>query len=203
MYEKKTFKTIFIITTVILITLPAITTFNEILTSIVMKIQLYRVIQEFIVPIEAKMIVVTVGLFGIKAIPTPLGLNIGTIQQLNHVTISWNCIGWQSFILFVITLFTGLQGPYTRYSKTQTILIGFLGTFLINITRISLVVLLAQFVNQVTATVFHDYFSTVMTIAWLFFFWWFSFTYVLERKLELYDLLEENPAPPTLRIHKS
>ena len=151
-------------------------------------------------PIQAKMIVVVIGLFGIKAVPTPLGVNIGTVQQLNHVTISWNCIGWQSFILFALTLFTGLQGPYTAYSKAQTILIGFLGTFLMNITRISLVVLLAHFVNQVTATVFHDYFSTVMTVAWLFFFWWFSFTYVLERKLELYDLLEDNPPPPTFRL---
>ncbi len=197
MYEKKTFKTIFIITTVLLITLPAVTTFNEILTSIVMKIQFYRVIQEFIVPIQAKMIVVVIGLFGIKAIPTPLGVNIGTIQTINHVTISWNCIGWQSFLLFVLTLITGLQGPYTRYSKAQTILIGFLGTFLMNITRISLVVLMTQFISKTAGIIFHDYFSTAMTVAWLFFFWWFSFTYVLERKDQVY---EDILTPPRLRL---
>jgi len=27
--------------------------------------------------------------------------------------------------------------------------------------------------------VFHDYFSNLMTIAWLFVFWWFSYTHVL------------------------
>lgn len=200
MLEKKTFQTIFIITSIILITLPAITTFNEILTSIVMKIHFYRVIQEFIVPIQAKMIVVVIGLFGIRAVPTPLGVNIGTVQTLNHITISWNCIGWQSFLLFILTLMTGLQGPYTLYSKMQTVLIGFLGTFLMNITRISLIVLIAQFINQTAGVIFHDYFSTIMTIAWLFFFWWFSFTYVLERKFEAYDILEETPTAPTLRL---
>lgn len=168
-----------------------------------MKIQFYRVIQELIVPLQAKMIVVVIGLFGIKAVPTPLGVNIGTVQTLNHVTISWNCIGWQSFLLFVLTLLTGLQGPYTRYSKAQTILIGFLGTFLMNITRISLVVLIAQFISTTAGVVFHDYFSTMMTIAWLFFFWWFSFTYVLEREDEAYELFEDNPTPPIIRLNNS
>ena len=201
MYEKKTFKLIFSITAVILLILPFITTFNALLTTAVMQVKLYRILQDFIVPIQAKMITTIIGLFGISAFPTPVGVHIGKMQELSSsVTISWNCIGWQSFILFLLTLLTGLQGPYTVYSKMQTVLIGFLGTFLMNITRISIVVLLAHFINQTTATIFHDYFSTLMTIVWLFFFWWFSFTYVLERKFETYDIFENNPTPPSIRL---
>lgn len=183
MFEKKTFQTLFLITAVILLILPTITTFNEVLTSLVMHFRFYTIIQDFIVPVQAKMITVVLRLFGISAYPTITGVGIGRIQEIGrHVTISWNCIGWQSFILFVLTLITGLQGPYKAYTKFQTILIGFLGTFLMNITRISLVVLIAYYVNQTAGVVFHDYFSTIMTISWLFFFWWFSFRYVLERK---------------------
>lgn len=180
--QKKTFKTIFLITTIALLVLPAITTFNELLTSVVMRIQVYRYIQEFIVPFQAKMITAVVNLFGITASATTTGVYLGQAKAVgNNVTISWNCIGWQSFFLFALTLATGLQGHYNLSSRLQTITIGVLGTFLMNITRISLVVLVAHYVSRQAGIIFHDYFSTLMTVAWLFFFWWFVFAFVLER----------------------
>lgn len=178
--KKKTYKTILIILSLLLLILPAITTFNEILTSIVMRIELYRLIQNFIVPFQAKMITVVLRIFQISAFPTSTGINIGSTTTLgNHITISWNCIGWQSFILLIITLITGLQGPYKLSSRLQTILIGTLGTFLMNIIRISLVVIFAHFLGKTAGIIFHDYFSTIITIAWLFLFWWFTFNFVL------------------------
>lgn len=183
MRYKNTLKTLFLLVTVALLILPAITTFNEILTTIVMRIYLYRYLQDFIVPIQAKMITVVMHLFGLAAVPTLKGVALGNFHTIgNHVTISWNCIGWQSFILFLISLGTGLQGNYNTVSKMQTITIGILGTFLINIARISIVVLIAQFIGAVPSLIFHDYVSTLMTIAWLFVYWWFSFTYVLENE---------------------
>lgn len=179
--EKSTFKTLFLILAVILLILPFVTTFNEFLTTVVMKIKFYRFIQDIIVPYQVKMITVILSLFGITAYPGLKTVSVGRAIG-SSFEISWNCIGWQSLILLLISLFTGLQGPYAIYTKLQTVIIGFLGTFLVNIIRISLVIIIAYYFGRVAGMVFHDYFSTIIIVAWLFFFWWFSFGYVLERK---------------------
>lgn len=183
--EKSTFKLLLALSALLLLFLPFVTTFNEILTVLIMKVRLYRLIQEFIVPFEAKMVTVILRLFGITAFPTLTSVKIGSFTTVgNNVTISWNCVGWQSFILLVITFLTGLQGSFRLTSKIQTIVIGVLGTFLINILRISLVVIFAYRVSPVLALIFHDYFSTILIIIWLFFFWWFSYNFVLEKEGE-------------------
>lgn len=148
-----------------------------------MQIKLYIVIQNLIVPFEARMVTVVLGLVGIQSAPSLTSVNIGPSTIIgNKVTISWNCIGWQSFILLLITLATGLQGSYRILGKIQTLIIGIFGTFLLNILRVSFVIIIAQRVSPVAGLIFHDYFSTLMVILWLFLFWWFSYNYVLERQ---------------------
>lgn len=181
---KSTFQTLFLLSAVILLILPFVTTFNEFLTSVVMKVKLYRVIQDFIVPYQVKMITAILRLWGIEAYPGLVTVSVGKAVG-SSFEISWNCIGWQSLVLLVISLFTGLQGPYKLYSKAQTIIIGILGTLLMNIFRITLVILVAYYFGRLSGIIFHDYFSTIMIITWLFFFWWFSFNYVLEKREEV------------------
>ena len=90
--QKRTFRTIFLLTTIALLVLPAVTTFNELLTGIVMQVRLYRYIQEFIVPFQARMIAVVLQLFGITASATATGIALGDAKAIgNIVTISWNC----------------------------------------------------------------------------------------------------------------
>ena len=99
------------------------------------------------------------------------------------VEIAWNCIGWQSFLFFILTGWVALQGDsYTFKSKIKAWMIGFLGTFLINLIRITIVVLISVYLNQILAHIFHEYGSILFVILWLFFFWWFSFKFVLEEK---------------------
>lgn len=185
MEEKSTFRLLFVVLSIALLLLPLVTTFNEFLTQVVMKIRLYRLIQNFIVPFEARMVTAVLRLVRIEAYPTPISVNIGKPTTIgNDVIISWNCIGWQSFILLLITLTTGLQGSYRLLSKIQTIIIGVLGTFLFNILRVSLVIIIAYQISSLAAIIFHDYLSTLIIIFWLFLFWWFVYTYVLERKVE-------------------
>ena len=87
-------------------------------------------------------------------------------------------------LFFAITAFIGLQGDrYTNLSKFKAFLIGALGTFWVNILRIVLVIFVAYNFGQLTATVVHDYGSLLAVIGWLFLFWWFSYTFVLEERL--------------------
>ena len=186
--QKQTFKVVFLILTIALIVLPAITTFNELLTTIVMRVGFYRAIQDIVVPIQTRMITGVLRVIGLTAFATQTGIHLGEPRVMgNDVTISWNCIGWQSFLLFGLTLATGLQGSYRLSSRLQTITIGVLGTFILNILRITLVVLIANFVSRQAGIIFHDYFSTLMTVAWLFLFWWFVFAYVLEKQGSVID----------------
>lgn len=179
---KSTFSIIFLILVITLMVLPFLTTFNEFLTALVYKIGWYRVIQDFLLPFETRMIVVVMQFFGQQAVASPSGISVLRDGAWQKILISWNCIGWQSVLVLGVTLLTGLQGPYTKASKLECLSIGILGTFLINILRISLVAILIVYINAIPATVAHDYFSAFILIIWLFFFWWFSYSFVLEEK---------------------
>ncbi len=180
--SKSTFSLIFLFLVVVLMILPFLTTFNELLTVIFFKTGLYRLIEGLILPFETRMVVVILQVLGQKAVASASMVSIWREGSWQKILISWNCIGWQSSLILVATLLTGLQGNYTRVSKIECLTMGILGTFLVNILRISLIALMVVYVNVIPATVAHDYLSTFILILWLFFFWWFSYSFVLEEK---------------------
>jgi len=128
------------------------------------------------------LIVTVVQLLGYQATASSSAISILKNGSWQKIEISWNCIGWQSALVLGVTLLTGLQGAYTRVSKLECFLTGILGTFLVNILRISLVAILIVYVRGIPATVIHDYSSVLILILWLLGFWWFSYAYILETK---------------------
>lgn len=181
--SKQTFIAVFLVLVLVLMAMPFITTFNDLLTRAVMSLKAYRFIQDYVVPWEVRMAGVVLLPFGFK--PAILGeyLALKGGQTPFLVEITWNCIGWQSLLFFLLTAWVGLQGDrYTGLSKMKAWMIGFLGTFLVNIFRIAGVTLIAYYFGQNVAMIFHDYGSTLTIIAWLFVFWWLSYSFVLEEK---------------------
>jgi len=177
---RPTYQLILLLASALFLLLPFITTFNEFLTVVVMRLGLDGVLQGWVVPMEARMIAALIRLFGIRAAASQTSLYLTRGLSTIPIYISWNCVGWQSFILFLITLLTGLQGPYTRRSKVETVILGFLGTFLVNLWRISVVCVVAYYVGQLPAVIFHDYGGTILILLWLFAFWYFAHGYLLE-----------------------
>lgn len=94
--------------------------------------------------------------------------------------ITWNCLGWQSFLLLFITLLVGFRDRYTKVSILEALGIGMLATFWLNILRMLFTVLLAVHVPPIFRIVYHDYLAAFTTVIWLFFFWWFAYRFVLE-----------------------
>ena len=179
---RRTYQYIIVIAAMLFMVLPFVSSFNELLTAIVMKIQLYTFIHDIVVPIEVKMVAAILQyLFGIQTLVSSECLNIQSAGRALTVYISWNCVGWQSLVLFIFTLLTGLQGPFTRRSKALCVVLGVEGIFLLNLFRIVFVVLLAFYVGYLPAIVFHDYAGTILTLLYLVLFWFFSYNYVLER----------------------
>lgn len=178
MREKRTFALIFALLAVMLAVLPFLVSLNEVLTKIVENIGIYMWVQERIVPLEVKMVAVLVSPFPMKFIAHEQGMTVnGTYAQM-----TWNCLGWQSLLLFLITIAVGLKGNYTLTSKAEAFLIGLLGTFLVNLLRLTIIVLLLAFAKPIYAYVYHDYLAAIVTILWLLGFWWFAYSYVLEEK---------------------
>ena len=176
-----TYQLLLLIASVIFLLLPLVTTFNDLLASMVMRLGWDEFLRGWMVPMEARMIAALIRLFGIRAAASQTSLYLTKGVSTIPIYISWNCVGWQSFILFAITLITGLQGPYTPRSKVETVILGFLGTFLVNLLRISVVCVVAYYVGQLPAVIFHDYGGTILILLWLFAFWYLAHAYLLER----------------------
>lgn len=166
--------------------LPFVTTFNSVLTTLIDKVGLYKTLQDFIVPYESRLVIGVVRVFKIPAFLAPSG-DIASFYLLKNmvylpVQIQWNCLGWQSLLLLGISFTFGLEGNFSRFSKLECIVIGILGTFLINIFRMVFIITGAYFINSLFAFLIHDYFAALTTIVWLIFFWWFSYAFILDER---------------------
>lgn len=178
MKQKRTFLIIFVVTAISLAILPFIVSFNELLTHLVERLQLYMWVQERVVPTEIRMVGLLVRLLGVDFQAHRDGLTVNGI----YARMTWNCIGWQSLLLFLVTLPFGLRGGYTTLSRVEAVVLGILGIFLVNILRMSIIVVILAFSRPLFAVVFHDYFAAIITVIYLFVFWWFVYSFVLEER---------------------
>lgn len=166
--------------------LPVFAALNSFLTQGLNRAGWYRPIQEFIVPWQARMVAVAISPFGIDSKVTP-GSRLSAFYMIKEgaaipVDLSWNCLGWQSALLLSVSLFAGLRGAFSNLSRIKCILLGLTGTLLMNIFRMSFIAIGIYYVNALAAQIVHDYFAALLTLLWLIFFWWFSYSYVLEER---------------------
>src|SRR2546427_5566631 len=131
--------TLVAITCALLMLLPLVTTFDDLLTSWALQLGANNPLQG-IVPIEARMVVGLLGLVGIHAAASGTHIVIWDAAGSMHTLfISWNCIGWQSLLLLGVSFFSGLRGRQPLTSRLQVIVIGVAGTMLLNLTRVAAV----------------------------------------------------------------
>ncbi|OLC66454.1 MAG: hypothetical protein AUH76_00950 [Candidatus Rokubacteria bacterium 13_1_40CM_4_67_11] len=163
----------------LLMVLPLVTTFDELLTSWAMRLGADNPLQA-IVPVEARMVVSLLGLVGIHAAASGSHLVVwDSAGSMHTLFISWNCIGWQSLILFGVSLISGLRGGHTVESRAQVLCIGLAGTMLLNLLRVAAVAVIAATVGVGPAILFHDYGGTILFVGFLFVFWTFAQRWIL------------------------
>lgn len=173
-------KTLLLLLVFLLMSLPLFTTFNETLTKIAEKTYVYRLLSAYVVPFETRAVALVLSPLGIDAKPTISHLFINRPDNSSTgIYFSWNCLGWQSAILLLLTLFVGLPGDFALSHKLEVVILGLSGTFFINLVRISTVVVIAYYFGQLPATIVHDYGGTIFTIVWFLFYWWFAYHYIL------------------------
>ena len=171
--------TLIAITCGLLMVLPLVTTFDELLTAWALQLGANNPLQA-IVPAESRMVVALIGLLGVHAAASGSHLVVWDGSGSMHTLfISWHCIGWQSLVLFGISLASGLRGGHPVEARAQVVLIGVAGTMLLNLVRVALVAVMAATVGVAPAVFFHDYGGTVMFVAFLFAFWAFAQRWLL------------------------
>lgn len=167
------------VSAVLLVVLPFVSTFDDVLTSLGMKLGIATPLQA-IVPAEVHLTVALLGALGIHAAAAGNQLVVWNASGAPQTLfISWNCVGWQSLILLALSLIVGLRGQMPGWSRLEIISFGITGTILINLIRIALVCLLAATGGYLPAVLFHDYGGTLLIVAWLFSFWFIAFTWLV------------------------
>src|SRR3990167_10706138 len=175
MSQKKSFETIFIFLVFLLLALPFLLAFNDVLTKFVEKFVLWRLLQRFVVPLQTQIVGIVVSPF----VGSYEAFADGMLVDGIPIKMSWNCLGWQSLVLFAISIVVALRdSSYTLFSKCEALILGFLGIFWINILRISFTVVLARYFEDVFRIVFHDYLAAITTAVFLVFFWWFAYAFI-------------------------
>jgi exosortase/archaeosortase family protein len=163
----------------LLMLLPLVTTFDDLLTTWAMQLGANSPLQE-IVPVEARMVVGLLGLVGIHAAASGSYMVVWDGAGVMHsLFISWNCIGWQSLVLLGVSLMTGLRGRHPVEARAQVIVIGVAGAMLLNLLRVAAVAAIAATIGVTPAVLFHDYGGTLLVITYLFLFWMFAQRWIL------------------------
>jgi exosortase/archaeosortase family protein len=171
--------TLLAMTCALLMVLPFVTTFDDLLTTWALQLGANNPLQG-IVPMEARMVVGLLAFVGIRAAASGSHIVIWDAAGSMHTLfISWNCIGWQSLILLAISFLSGLRGQQSLEARVQVVLIGIAGTMLLNLMRVAAVAAIAATIGQTPATLFHDYGGTILVICWLFAFWIFVQRWIL------------------------
>ena len=179
MEQKRVFRLVLAALAIMLMLLPFLVQINEILTKLVESVGVYVWVQEKVVPVEVKMVGALVSWLGVEYTAHPDGFTVNGV----YARLTWNCIGWQSLLLFGLSLPFGFKaGRYTAWSKLEATMIGLVGTFLVNLMRMAVIVLILAVSRPLFAVVFHDYLAAVVTVVWLVVFWWFCYGYVLEER---------------------
>lgn len=185
MQQKKTFKFLLIGLSIVLLVLPPMTIANSFLTKLFNNAGWYKPIQTYVVPWEARLVAATIAPLGIQSRVTQdpkAAFYMIKEGAAMPVDLAWNCLGWQSVLLFFLSLLVGLRGDYTLDSRVKCVLFGMVGTLLINVFRMSFIAAGIYYINSLFGMIIHDYFAAFITILWLGIFWWFVYGYILEEK---------------------
>ena len=167
------------LTAVVLVVLPFVSTFDDVLTQLGMRLGIAAPLQ-VIVPVEVRVTVAVLGLFGIHAGAAGNQLVVWNASGAPQTLfISWNCVGWQSLILLGLSLVVGLRGQMPMATRFEVIAFGVAGTILVNVARITVVCLLAALAGYLPAVLFHDYGGTLLLVAWLFSFWLIAYRWLI------------------------
>jgi thaumarchaeosortase len=112
-----------------------------------------------------------------------LGLIVtGANEKTYRAIISWSCAGSHSLFLYSFMIMLFLRGTsISRMRKIIYVVVGAVGTFLVNILRIVAILLAGVNGGASLATTFHEFYGEFFFIAWMFIY--LSIIFLFETRL--------------------
>ncbi len=162
---------------VLMLMTPFIATMDDLLAAAAQRFGLDAAVAFIAIP-EARLVAALLSVFGIAASSSGSTITVAGAQPVALV-IGWNCVGWQGLVLLGLTFAVGLRPQDAWETRMHVVLIGVLGTVIVNLARIALVAVLAADAGYYPAIFVHDCAATLATVVWLTAFWLFAQRYVL------------------------
>lgn len=164
---------------VALLFIPFASTFGELLTQLAIVTDLDAALGQWIAPAEGWLARGVLALVGLPSAAFGSVLVVGEGAEAVSLYIAWNCVGWQTAVLFAVSLLTGLQGTWSRRARLEVIALGLFGIVVVNVVRIAVIAIVAYVFGPIPAILVHDYGSIFVTVAYLVAFWVFAYNVVL------------------------
>ena len=164
-----------------LLLLPLVVTFDDLFAAWASWLGLDRPLAA-IAPLETALAAALLQVVGTHVEAQGNRLLLGGVGLPQVLIVSWNCTGWQTFLLLGASLAVGLRREQPLLARLEVACLGLLGTLLCNVARVALVALLAARFGYVSAVLFHDYGGVLLGVAWLFLFWEAAYRWVLLEK---------------------
>lgn len=166
---------------VALLFVPFASTFGELLTQLALATDLDAALGRWIAPAEGWLARGLLALFGLPSASAGSLLIVGEGARAVPLYIAWNCVGWQTGVLFALSLVTGLQGSWPARSRLEVVVLGLFGIVILNVLRVAIIAVVAHAFGPVPAILVHDYGSILATVAYLVLFWVFAYGVVLRQ----------------------
>lgn len=162
---------------VLMLLTPFIATMDDLLAAIAQRFGLDAAVAFVAIP-EARLVVALLNLVGVAASSTGATITVSGATPVALV-IGWNCVGWQGLVLLGLTFAVGLRPQDGVEARVHVVVIGVLGTVILNLARIALVAVLAAYAGYYPAIFVHDWAATITTVGWLAGFWVFAQRWIL------------------------
>ena len=174
---------------VLMLLTPFVTTLDDLLAAVAQHFGLDAAVAFIAIP-EARLVAVVLNLIGIAASSDGPHITVAGAHPVTLV-IGWNCVGWQGLVLLGLTYLVGLRPQDSLEARMHVVMIGVLGTVIINLGRIAIVSVLAARVGYYPAIFVHDWAATIVTVIWLTGFWLFAQRWILEPTVTSREILRE------------
>lgn len=124
------------------------------------------------VPIIASLVVNILNWIGYKAWmrpERPQGMSVFSIEGLrDSVAIAWGCAGIQSLFIYTFVILLFIKGaPISLKRKIIYVVIGAIGTFLVNLLRIVSICVIGVHMGPEALRMFHEYYGELFFIVWI------------------------------------
>jgi exosortase/archaeosortase family protein len=153
---------------------------NAIAVHVVSYTGIYRIIEQVVIPLEVQSTLFMLRILDIKA--TGAGSVISVIHgsKWQDFIVTWNCTGWQSLVMLLISFITLIQFKGIFLKKAAIIFTGIIWMYFVNIIRITLQIGIFHKAGFAPAFVFHDYFAKTYLILMFCIFWIAVYNFVLK-----------------------